>query len=941
MTINLETELKVYNNIIKDQDFSFLKLSQFFKTITTNGFKFVERSKKALEDYYIELKKENSSATHIICLTNFYNGLKKYFDKMVDMFQNIDNQCANKITEFSNSFKNNITESINNLSKIDLKLKEQKINLEKAKNDYFNANKNTTTQELKIIQLKESKNKKEEEYKRNNDLLEKYNETLDIMKSNYLVEINKYNKDAVNYEKTYKKEVDKIHKQHEIKIKFLYEILNNFKKEINSFSESNKEVVNLIEKLNKSTNIARDVNLFKDECNFCNENQSRFILEEFLDYEVFKNSEEKKNIKKEKKNVNTSTNRWGFGKKDGDNKIKDKKVNDLVIRLFNDTDKISDEDTTYLMNFVDKEVNNQFKFIDLLMANYKEKEFVKINSLYNFNLLSSLIQLIIDRNSNNIRNLSEYYFFIIQLAENSIYNDKENISIKNYLCQKIYKLPLFSKKEFWTFLINTKVKSFTEEKTKAEIEKLGKSTRGNLSDKGNSTYNRFKGMFTFSSNENKKVENEIVFGQKYKENLPIYCIEVIEEFIQHFSNFNLLREKAKDILDEMYKTYNFDKIYYEYFITEIKSNSYSSKLQTEIFYEDNNIMKYDKFHFDIRNAENYSKNKRLNALAFSISFLDIDDYKNIMVLNSDYYQILKKVIYKQILLKYPNMNIGKKITIWKIILDFSDFKKSNKYKYKNIKEDIIEKSENNKEARGRDIIDLDVVRTSFSVDKEENQKKISYILKSLVEAVPTLHYNQGMNYIAAFLLNITADEEESFYLFLGLVTSTKYGDLFKDDLAKLKVFFYIFERLISIYLPELYNFFLDNNIKVSYFISSWFITLFTNSFQHNDSQNNPKILLKIWDSFFTSGWKTIFITSISLLKTYESKIMLFPPEELLHFLIGDLIKENYFQNDNFTKYMNSLFNFTIEDELIDNLEKEFVMKRKMKDSGKNLNFQII
>ena len=198
-----------------------------------------------------------------------------------------------------------------------------------------------------------------------------------------------------------------------------------------------------------------------------------------------------------------------------------------------------------------------------------------------------------------------------------------------------------------------------------------------------------------------------------------------------------------------------------------------------------------------------------------------------------------------------------------------------------------------------------------------------------------------MNYIAAFLLNITADEEESFYLFLGLVTSTKYGDLFKNDLAQLKVFFYIFERLISIYLPELYNFFLDNNIKVSYFISSWFITLFTNSFQHNDTQNNPKILLKIWDSFFTSGWKTIFITSISLLKTYESKIMLFPPEELLHFLIGDLIKENYFQNDNFTKYMNSLFNFTIEDELIDNLEKEFVMKRKMKDSGKNLNFQII
>jgi hypothetical protein len=80
-----------------------------------------------------------------------------------------------------------------------------------------------------------------------------------------------------------------------------------------------------------------------------------------------------------------------------------------------------------------------------------------------------------------------------------------------------------------------------------------------------------------------------------------------------------------------------------------------------------------------------------------------------------------------------------------------------------------------------------------------NQKKISYILKSIVDQVPTLHYNQGMNYIAAFLLNITEDEEESFYLFIGLLTSTKYGELFKDDLAQLKKFF-LYIRKINKYL---------------------------------------------------------------------------------------------------------------------------------------------
>ena len=946
MTLDLETEIKIYNNLLKDQEISLTKLHQFFKAITENGFKFVDRSKKALEDYCNELKKENSSATHIICLTNFYNGVNKYFDKMKDMLQSIDTQCADKVLEFLNNYKNNINKSINNISKIDMKLKEQKVSLEKAKNEYFNANKTATSQESKIIQLKESKNKKEEEFKKNNDILEKYNQTLDNMKSIYLVEINKYNKSAVNYEKYYSREVEKIYNEHEKKIEFFYEILNNFKKDINEFGDSNKEVANLIEKLNKSTNITRDVNLFKDECNFCNENHQRFILEEFLNYDVFKNSiEDKKstNIKKDKKSNNSSgSSIWGFGKKDNEKKINEQKINDLIIRLFNDLDKISDEETTFLMNFVDKGNYNQFKFIDLLMDNYKPKEFIKINSLYNFNLLSSLIQLIIDRNSSNIRNLTDKYYFIIQLSENSIYSDKESTSVKNYLCQKIYKLPLFSKKEFWIFLMRAKIKNFTEEKTKAEIEKIGKGIKGfPFGGNNNNYYNKIKGMFSFNNNnnENKRVENEIMFGQKFQDNLPLYCIEVIEEYIQHFNNFNLSRDKSKDIIDELYKEYKFDKIYYDYFILEIKSNTCSSKLQTEIFLNDEIIEKYDKFHFNIRRKKNYSdRNKKLNALAFSISYLDLNDCKNIMILNSDYYKLLKKVIYKQILLKYPNMNIGKKITIWKIILDFADSKKE--YNYKDIKSEIIEKAENTK-VRGRDVIDLDVVRTTFDKNKEENQAKISYILKSIVETVDSLHYNQGMNYIAAFLLNITEDEEESFYLFLGLLKSTEYGDLFKDDLAKLKAFFYIFERLISIFLPELYTFFIDNNIKVSYFISSWFITLFTNSFQHIDSKNNPKILLKIWDSFFTDGWKTIIVTSLSLLKMYESKIMIFPAEELLHFLIGDLIKESYFQNDNFYKYMHSLYNFRIEDELMENLEKEFEQKKQMPNNGKNLNFQII
>ena len=198
-----------------------------------------------------------------------------------------------------------------------------------------------------------------------------------------------------------------------------------------------------------------------------------------------------------------------------------------------------------------------------------------------------------------------------------------------------------------------------------------------------------------------------------------------------------------------------------------------------------------------------------------------------------------------------------------------------------------------------------------------------------------------MNYVGAFLLNITKDEEESFYLFLGLLTSTKYGDLFKNDLAKLKRFFYVFERMISIFIPELYNFLISNNIKVNYFISSWFITLFTNAYQYIKVKDNPKIILKIFDFFFLNNWNSIIVTSISLLKVYEPKIMLFSSEEILRFLINDIIKENYFENNNYDKFMYIAYNFKIDDKLIENIEKELDIKTKLPNLEKNIGYQII
>ena len=186
-----------------------------------------------------------------------------------------------------------------------------------------------------------------------------------------------------------------------------------------------------------------------------------------------------------------------------------------------------------------------------------------------------------------------------------------------------------------------------------------------------------------------------------------------------------------------------------------------------------------------------------------------------------------------------------------------------------------------------------------------------------------------MNFIAAFLLNLCGNEEEAFYIFLSLLLTSDYGSLFTKELANLKKYFYVFERIIDILLPELYNYLKINNIKVSFFISPWFITLFTDTYLNIKERENPKVLLRIWDLFLFSGCKSILKVGISILKNFEHKIMSLTFEELLKFLISDIPKSDFFQNSSYDNLMKTYINFKIESDLIVNIESEYQIKTQL------------
>ena len=52
-------------------------------------------------------------------------------------------------------------------------------------------------------------------------------------------------------------------------------------------------------------------------------------------------------------------------------------------------------------------------------------------------------------------------------------------------------------------------------------------------------------------------------------------------------------------------------------------------------------------------------------------------------------------------------------------------------------------------------------------------------------------------------------------------------------------------------------------------------------------------------------------------------------EGLLKFLIGEIPKSEFFQNENYDNLMKTYYNFKIESELISNIENEYQIKKEL------------
>ena len=142
----------------------------------------------------------------------------------------------------------------------------------------------------------------------------------------------------------------------------------------------------------------------------------------------------------------------------------------------------------------------------------------------------------------------------------------------------------------------------------------------------------------------------------------------------------------------------------------------------------------------------------------------------------------------------------------------------------------------------------------------------------------------------------------------------------------MKKYFYVFERLINIYLPELDIVLRKHNVTPSFYITPWFITLFT----HNYSSNHAKVLIRIFDTFVLDGMICIVRIGLLLLKYYQNYIFDMNFEEILQFLINEMNKKyDFFNNSNYNKFIELYHEMKIPKGLVSNIENEYELYKKV------------
>jgi hypothetical protein len=266
----------------------------------------------------------------------------------------------------------------------------------------------------------------------------------------------------------------------------------------------------------------------------------------------------------------------------------------------------------------------------------------------------------------------------------------------------------------------------------------------------------------------------------------------------HFCNMSLPFDQANELLIYFCNVYQMEKSKMHILLTELMSN----QKNTARMFSEKEMVTWSLLKRGNR-LQKFGFSDLSVILGLTVRYVDDDrTLRNLILLNSDMYEILREEVLKQSLLRTNCERLeAKRQEIWLHMLRVDrEFIQSEFDTY-------VQQQGENLQRQIADTIDVDVVR-SFNNLKEISQETLKKILKSYAYINKELNYCQGMNFIAGFLyLAMDKQEALAFAVMREIIERQTMTHLFNTELPMLKLMFYQLDRLISINLPDLHNHF--------------------------------------------------------------------------------------------------------------------------------------
>ena len=610
----------------------------------------------------------------------------------------------------------------------------------------------------------------------------------------------------------------------------------------------------------------------------------------------------------------------------------------------------------FYLDFCDKYLNSNNKYGTNLYKASSLFEFLNFSNLAHFKIfLNKIIENISSNLSFKNKESFDLLDKIIIIGEKTFYDN-------TYLCSLLNQNKIFRIKCIWEDSIKFKILNILNEICDENIANNNQKNSG----KNSSNNKRSKILESLLNKEqnNQSKKNNLLEYLCLSENLPNYnnlsednkiiinkiqaptiIFEVFKAYIMHMSNYEFKLEDSINVIYNIYNYYQFkDNDIIRYFLTYNNIYYYSCKNKMENQILNKRKEKNKEKIKDIKNKNNFIsqkcptlfKNEKSKIIILKKIFVFLNNKERIQLiaLNKKFKTIISNKLYKHIL-KQKNSSIEKHIEIWKIFLNSNKLKEMNKNIYENFMRELNSKETNEKYFKIFKIIEVDINRTGFILDKPNSSIAASNILKSLHLYNLDTNYYQGMNYMASYIYQNTLKEEESFYIMLGLFITKNFSSIFQNNLSKLKTYFSLMDKLIYLYLPKIHFHFKKNQIKTDFFLSPYFITLFTNIYSFIKEKDNI-FIMRVWDEFIFNGWKIIFEVILTLLKLKEKILIKLEGDELIDYLVNKINKDDIFKNKNYEKFEEMKKYFVINNDLITYIEEEIKLGNKIQ---KKFNYQ--